>query len=61
MPCFASGDIPGIISRFTERFHLSKGESEYIKVVDDLILNSYDNWRTVQYDNYQKFTNDICP
>ena len=29
--------------------------------VEKLIDNSYDNWRTVQYDNFQKMTNDIMP
>jgi phosphatidylinositol kinase/protein kinase (PI-3 family) len=61
MPCFAGGDIPGIIARFKERFYLNKSENEYVGVVEELIENSCDNWRTVQYDNFQKLTNDIRP
>jgi phosphatidylinositol kinase/protein kinase (PI-3 family) len=60
MPCFIS-DINIIIIKFKERFHLNKCESEYINVVDDLINSSLSNWRTVQYDNFQKYTNDIRP
>ncbi len=61
MPCFVNADIPMILSKFTERFFMNKSENEYIKIVDELIENSYDNWRTVQYDNFQKYTNDIRP
>ena len=61
MPCFANADINLVISKFEERFNLNKSESEYIKVVDDLIYNSLDNWRTNQYDYFQKLTNDIRP
>jgi phosphatidylinositol 4-kinase len=60
MPCF-NLDINVIMMRFKERFHLNKCESEYIDVVDELIENSLNNWRTVQYDNFQKYTNDIRP
>ncbi len=60
MPCFNS-DITVTINKFKERFHLNKNENDYINVVDDLIKNSINNWRTVQYDNFQKLTNDIKP
>ncbi len=40
---------------------MNKTEIEYIQVVDELIYNSTNNWRTVQYDNFQKLTNDIRP
>jgi phosphatidylinositol kinase/protein kinase (PI-3 family) len=61
MPCFLNGDPIETINRFLSRFHLNKSEAEYIRVVDELIANSLDNWRTVQYDNFQKLTNDIRP
>lgn len=61
MPCFINKDINQIITLFIERFHINKSESEYIKVVDDMINYSLNNWRTVQYDNFQRLTNDIRP
>jgi phosphatidylinositol 4-kinase len=61
MPCFSNSDVPQIINKFIEKFHLNKSEVEYIKVVDDLIALSLNNWRTVQYDYFQKLTNDIRP
>lgn len=61
MPCFVNGDAKEKIQKFTERFHMNKSEVEYIKIVDELIAMSLNNWRTVQYDNFQKYTNDIRP
>jgi phosphatidylinositol kinase/protein kinase (PI-3 family) len=61
MPCFANNDVKEKIQRFIDRFYLTKTENEYIKVVDDLISMSLNNWRTTQYDNFQKLTNDIRP
>lgn len=61
MPCFNNTDINIVITRFVERFHMNKSESEYIKIVDDLINGSLGNWRTIQYDNFQRLTNDIRP
>ncbi len=61
MPCFANTDTTVVISKLRERFHMDKSESDYIKIVDELIANSINNWRTVQYDNFQKLTNDIRP
>lgn len=61
MPCFNNNDTTLIINRFIERFHMNKSEIEYVKLVDELINNSMNNWRTVQYDNFQKLTNDIRP
>ena len=61
MPCFANADLKQIIDKFIERFYLNKSEGEYIKVVDNLINASLGNWRTIQYDNFQRLTNDIKP
>jgi hypothetical protein len=60
MPCFVE-EISIVINRFVERFHQNKSDNEYIGIVDDIIYNSLDNWRTNGYDNFQKYTNDIRP
>lgn len=60
MPCFAE-ETSFIIARLVERFHTNKTEAEYIPVVDELIYSSMYNWRTTQYDYFQKLTNDIRP
>lgn len=59
MPCFIGTDSNVVLTKLRERLHLNKSDNEYIKIVDDLIYYSLDNWRTVQYDNFQKYTNDI--
>lgn len=61
MPCFAYNDAKDRIQKFIDRFNISKTENEYIAVVDEIINNSLNNWRTVQYDYFQKYTNDIRP
>jgi phosphatidylinositol kinase/protein kinase (PI-3 family) len=61
MPCFYNNDNASVILKFIERFHANKSESEYIRIVDELIYNSLNNWRTTQYDYFQKLTNDIRP
>jgi len=60
MPCFVE-ESSLIISRLVERFHANKTEAEYIPIVDELVNNSMNNWRTTQYDYFQKLTNDIKP
>jgi phosphatidylinositol kinase/protein kinase (PI-3 family) len=60
MPCFTDDPI-SIITSFRERFHINKSESELVKIVDELISYSLSNWRTSQYDYYQKMTNGIIP
>jgi hypothetical protein len=60
MPCFVE-ETSVIINRLFERFHTNKTEAEYIPVVDELINSSINNWRTTQYDYFQKLTNDIRP
>jgi hypothetical protein len=61
MPCFIKEDPKLTISKLVERLNGNKSESELILLVDELIHSSIYNWRTYQYDNYQKFTNDIYP
>ena len=61
MPCFDNKNISDIFQKFRERFYPDKKDEDFIKIVDDLISWSYDNFRTNQYDNYQKLTNGILP
>lgn len=61
MPCFLKEDPKITISKFVERLNGNKSEGEIISLVDELINLSINNWRTIQYDNFQKFTNDIFP
>ena len=68
LPCFQEFDLKVFRSRFFEK----STDKEVIYVlnififikkcfefVEKLIDMSYDNWRTVQYDNFQKMTNGI--
>ena len=61
MPCFFKKNKDDIFQKFRERFHENKKDEEFIKIVDDMINTSYDNFRTNQYDNFQKLTNGIIP
>ena len=61
MPCFLKKNKDDIFQKFRERFHENKKDEEFIKIVDDMINISYDNFRTNQYDNFQKLTNGIIP
>jgi len=56
-PCF-SGSKSGIIE-IENKINRFKTEIDSIKIVEDLIEQSENNWRTVQYDNFQKITNNI--
>lgn len=66
IPCFEKFDL-GV---FRERFFESATDREVInniyKIqlsdhVNRLIDASFDNWKTIQYDNFQKMTNGIMP
>jgi len=59
MPCFENQERKLIISNFRERFHENKSESEFIKLVNDLINKSNDNFWTNKYDSFQNYTNEI--
>ena len=61
LPCFVGRKVEDIIKSFKDRFHFKNCELEYWNLVDELIYNSFNNWRTIQYDNFQKLTNDIHP
>eukprot|EP01080_Neovahlkampfia_damariscottae_P003079 gene3079-5249_t len=47
------------LKNLNERFHSNLNDNEFEKFVNNLIDESIDNFRTVQYDNYQKLTNGI--
>ena len=61
VPCFDNKDIGGIISKLRERFGEAKNDTEFPKIVDDLIYKSKDNFWTNKYDYFQKITNGIIP
>ena len=61
MPCFENNDINNVMNKFRERFHEKKSENDLIKLIDDLIKSSYNNFWTNKYDLYQKLTNGIIP
>ena len=61
MPCFDNKNIGDIFVKFRERFYPEKNDEDFIRIVDDMVDWSYDNFRTNQYDNYQKLTNGILP
>ena len=61
MPCFDKKDVKKIIDNFRERFFESKSDEEIIKIVDDLIYKSNDNFWTNKYDLFQQVTNNILP
>jgi phosphatidylinositol kinase/protein kinase (PI-3 family) len=61
MPCFEHGDINITINKFRERFHERKSEVECIKVINEIINSSNNNFWTNKYDLYQRLTNGILP
>ena len=58
MPCFIGGANVALES-VRSKFKLEESEEECIQHVCDIIELSVNNWRTVQYDNYQKTVNGI--
>jgi hypothetical protein len=57
MPCFYTGQES--INQLRARFYADKTEQECIQYVYTLIEDSVNNWRSVEYDRYQKITNGI--
>eukprot|EP00826_Nyctotherus_ovalis_P059253 TRINITY_DN8220_c0_g3_i6.p1 TRINITY_DN8220_c0_g3~~TRINITY_DN8220_c0_g3_i6.p1 ORF type:complete len:102 (+),score=8.75 TRINITY_DN8220_c0_g3_i6:194-499(+) len=57
LPCFIGGEAA--IEGLRERFHCCYSEQQCITEVENMLYYSINNWRTVQYDNFQKFTNNI--
>jgi len=56
LPCFA--DIH-MMERLRERFHFGESTRKCVGIVDDLIAQSFDNWRTRWYDSYQRCCSGI--
>lgn len=61
MPCFDNKDLKQVIQKFRERFFELNNDSEFTKIVEDLIYKSQDNFWTNKYDYFQKVTNGIIP
>jgi len=57
VPCFMAG--PEIIPKLEERFAVGLKNEKCVEWVYNLIEESSCNWRTVQYDKFQRITNDI--
>merc|ERR1711879_1118646 len=57
MPCFLAG--PATLTQLRERFMPGISPEEAIPRVLALIEESIDNWRSVQYDSYQRITNQV--
>ena len=61
MPCFAGRPLGEVMRGFKERFHFEVEDYNYMNVVNDLVKAARTNWRTYQYDVFQKLTNGILP
>ena len=61
MPCFQGRDHNLVIKEFIERFHCEKSNEEIVELIDSLVKDSINSWRTYQYDMYQQLTNGIKP
>ena len=61
MPCFQGRDPNLVIKEFIERFHCEKNNEEIEELIDLLVKDSINSWRTYQYDMYQQLTNGIKP
>jgi phosphatidylinositol 4-kinase len=58
LPCF-SGGPDQVLQNLQDRFFVSLTDEACIERIVDLIDASVNNWRTIQYDNYQRITNGI--
>ncbi|CAD7965419.1 unnamed protein product [Amoebophrya sp. A120] len=59
LPCFSGKPCSLIITELEERFFRGIPDDACIEQIHHLIDNSVNNWRTRQYDNYQRITNGI--
>ncbi len=59
LPCFIGREYEEIISSFKKKFLLDVKDDDFINVVNDIINEAKDSYRTTQYDFYQKLTNGI--
>ncbi|CAE7235229.1 pikD [Symbiodinium sp. CCMP2456] len=58
MPCFREG-ADFVLSTLQDRFFCNLTEEACIEKIVELIDTSVNNWRTIQYDNYQRLVNGI--
>ncbi|CAG9312770.1 unnamed protein product [Blepharisma stoltei] len=58
-PCFKHPSRA--ISDFRSRFQLNLNEDQCLSFINDLVLTAAENWKTVKYDSFQRFTNGILP
>jgi phosphatidylinositol 4-kinase len=58
LPCFREG-ADAVLQGMQDRFFSNLTEAACIEKVVDLIDTSVNNWRTIQYDNYQRIVNGI--
>jgi Phosphatidylinositol 3- and 4-kinase len=57
LACF--GDTNKAIKDFKNRFFCDLSDQECMKKINDLVETAAENWKTVQYDNFQKRSNNI--
>lgn len=60
-PCFQGKDIGGIIDKLKYRFRNDLSISETVENCLNLIISSYSNIGTKNYDTFQYYTNGILP
>jgi len=58
MPCFREGP-DWVLQSLQDRFFMNLTEEACIEKIVELIDTSVNNWRTIQYDNYQRIVNGI--
>lgn len=58
LPCFREG-ANYVLETLQDRFFVNLTEEACIEKIVDLIDTSVNNWRTIQYDNYQRLVNGI--
>ena len=60
-PCFQGKDTALIIDKLRQRFKCEMSSSDAIEHCLELIIQSYSNLGTRQYDSFQWYTNGIIP
>uniref|UniRef100_A0A7S1S0C5 1-phosphatidylinositol 4-kinase n=1 Tax=Alexandrium catenella TaxID=2925 RepID=A0A7S1S0C5_ALECA len=58
LPCFREGP-EAVLQSLHDRFYVNLTEAACIEKIVELIDTSVNNWRTIQYDNYQRIVNGI--
>jgi len=60
-PCFHGKDTTAIIDKLRQRFKCELSSSDAIEHCLELVIQSYSNLGTRQYDSFQWYTNGIIP